>query len=306
MLFICIVHCTLQRMSPANTNVYFTIFAGRKRYLSILKQYLDVLLAKQQVTEVHLWAFTKDEADLQYMRELANAPNSKYIIFYPANPHKQWEHYYDYYYRTAQENDIVIKCDDDVLFLDLAGFDTFLAELDTEHVHFPSIMNNDICAYFQQKHSIHNAVSDDWMCRMEMSQRHHGNGHVPTNWYMHKECAVAVHSRFLDSMQGQRAVDGELCPFARKGVVCEYGNRISINCLAAKGAGIRRFFGHLRTENVDDEFMVGRLPALEKTMHQIHMGFVVEHFQFAPQADGGALDREWLDKFAQLAPFYLA
>lgn len=51
--------------------VYFTIFAGRKRYLECLKLYLDKLLKENIVTEVHLWDYVRDPSDSIYIQELS-------------------------------------------------------------------------------------------------------------------------------------------------------------------------------------------------------------------------------------------
>jgi hypothetical protein len=56
--------------SNSGNRVLFTIFAGRKRYLSILKLYLDSLLKLNTITEVHLWDYCIDKEDSEYLNSV--------------------------------------------------------------------------------------------------------------------------------------------------------------------------------------------------------------------------------------------
>ena len=47
----------------SSRQVIFTIFAGRQPCLEILFWYLDKLLAKGLLTEVHLWDYTRAKSD---------------------------------------------------------------------------------------------------------------------------------------------------------------------------------------------------------------------------------------------------
>ena len=48
----------------------FTIFAGRKVYLEILFTYLDRLLERGLLTEVHLWDYTREKSDEEYIEKI--------------------------------------------------------------------------------------------------------------------------------------------------------------------------------------------------------------------------------------------
>lgn len=58
--------------------IIITIFAGRQKYMEILKKYLDQLLLKNIIDEVHIWNYTKNNTDREYVKSLAN---DKYILF---------------------------------------------------------------------------------------------------------------------------------------------------------------------------------------------------------------------------------
>jgi|LakMenE18May11ns_1017448.scaffolds.fasta_scaffold9806418_1 hypothetical protein len=65
---------------------------------------------------------------------------------------KSWNEYYNYYNNKKFENDIIIKCDDDVVFIDLyklPQFIEFVKNNDYDLV-FANIINNGVAAYYQQ------------------------------------------------------------------------------------------------------------------------------------------------------------
>ncbi len=65
---------------------------------------------------------------------------------------KSWNEYYNYYNDKKFENDIIIKCDDDVVFIDLyklPQFIEFVKNNDYDLV-FANIINNGVAAYYQQ------------------------------------------------------------------------------------------------------------------------------------------------------------
>lgn len=65
---------------------------------------------------------------------------------------KNWENYYKHYNNGDFENDIILKCDDDILFIDLyklPNFINFIKKNDYDLV-FANTINNGVSAYFQQ------------------------------------------------------------------------------------------------------------------------------------------------------------
>jgi hypothetical protein len=65
---------------------------------------------------------------------------------------KNWNNYYNYYNDPIFENDIIIKCDDDIVFIDLyklPKFINFIKNNDYDLV-FANIINNGVSAYYQQ------------------------------------------------------------------------------------------------------------------------------------------------------------
>ena len=64
---------------------------------------------------------------------------------------KSWRNYYEFY-ESGYENDIIMKCDDDIVFIDLfklPNFIEFIKNNDYDLV-FANTINNDVSAHFQQ------------------------------------------------------------------------------------------------------------------------------------------------------------
>ena len=52
------------------------VFAGRKKYISLLMLYLETLLNKKKIDEIHLWQFTSISNDVQYFESISNIHKS--------------------------------------------------------------------------------------------------------------------------------------------------------------------------------------------------------------------------------------
>ena len=65
---------------------------------------------------------------------------------------KSWKNYYTHYNNKIYENDIILKCDDDIVFIDLhklPDFINFIKNNDYDLV-FANTINNGVSAYYQQ------------------------------------------------------------------------------------------------------------------------------------------------------------
>jgi hypothetical protein len=75
--------------------------------------------------------------------------------FYLMDPcEKNWKSYYSHYADTEFEDDIVLKCDDDIVFIDLyklPKFIQFIKTTDDYDLIFANTINNGVSAHFQQR-----------------------------------------------------------------------------------------------------------------------------------------------------------
>ena len=103
--------------------VIFTCFAGRQGYLEILFKYIDELISKKLVDEVHIWDYSRKESDAQYISNF----ETKYRIFHPVDK-STWTDYYTYYTpeRYPDPDTVIIKSDDDIVFMNVDKFSSFI------------------------------------------------------------------------------------------------------------------------------------------------------------------------------------
>ena len=105
-----------------SASVIFTCFAGRERYLKLLVPYVNTLLSRGLIDEVHFWDYTRDPSDADYIRTLP------FSIFVPKSK-ENWGDYYRYYTPAKYPNPdaVIIKCDDDIVYIDVDHFADFIA-----------------------------------------------------------------------------------------------------------------------------------------------------------------------------------
>jgi hypothetical protein len=155
------------------SKIIITIFAGRKSRLEILMKYLYLALDLNLIQEVHIWDYVRNhEEDRIYIMNIINPTRGIFLKTKYTN-RKYWLDYYEYYaeYAIQHPKDIIIKCDDDIVFIDLIRWKEYIHYLrtfqeeendsnnndnndDNNGIHgllFPNIINNGVAAYYQQK-----------------------------------------------------------------------------------------------------------------------------------------------------------
>lgn len=282
--------------SKPNCKVIFTIFAGRQRYLRTLFNYLNVLIKQDIITEVHLWDFTREHIDFEYMKEYIKT-NPKYRILntYRRPMPGPWNDYYTFYNSMDYDpNDIIIKCDDDVLYIDLDNFCGFLNSVKPNGLYYPNIVNNDVCAYIQRSYNIHDLIKDD-----EILHDYYNN-HKPltgedTNiaWFQKYEKARDIHRLFFEDKNRFKISVNDIT----------WHGRISINLFAVRFSYLREALPmFIRHGDGDDEafFSYGLYKFIHGSNHIVPF-FTICHFSFGPQVRTPELDNEFCDKFYELS-----
>lgn len=141
-------------------NVYYSIFAGRREILSVHLVYTDILLTRNLVTEVHIWDQTRNIEDCEYINAYIRDTDVHGYKIYKRGYNDQfidknttngyfWGKYYSHYSKSKlyTDNDILIKADDDIVFLDISRFKKFILATSNDMInmlHFPLIINNDV------------------------------------------------------------------------------------------------------------------------------------------------------------------
>lgn len=197
------------------------------------------------------------------------------------------------YYGAHQEeyaDTVFLKCDDDMLYFDLARLQQFI-DFRAQHPEFfllsANVINNGVCAYFQQ---VSGAIP------RELMQIEHPKTGLAGPVWSSGEAAERIHRCFLGNPAAFSTVDPE---------VVVWNHRISVNFVSWLGRDIR----HIPDRMIDDEHdMCYGVRKRTKKSNAIYMPFVAAHLSFGSQdatMDTGAIIAAYRD-FAQtkgLAPF---
>lgn len=259
-----------------NNKIILTIFAGRKCYMELLFNYLDKLLELNLLTEIHIWNYTRLEIDNLWLEKFKKDKNKKdkYIIFTPKNKSKkQWEEYYLYYANSLYNNDdILIKCDDDIVYIDINKFKYFISQVNGDYLYFPNIVNNDVCALIQTKNRIHNLLPIVNKNNLKI-----GTSTQLSKWYLDHTLANLIHIDFLNNPQKYSLNINNII----------WDSRISINFFAGKIQFIKKLYTSFinRKLYMDDETYFAYICGVYNIKYIIVPYFVVVHFSFAPQND---------------------
>jgi hypothetical protein len=193
------------------------------------------------------------------------------------NPGEQIPYWqaYDYYARRLKtfSDSLFLKCDDDIVYMDLdklSDFVEFRRNNPKYVVVSANVVNNGVCAYFQQQAgSIPAAVGD--------FERPPG-GFGGTLWQS-AEKAATLHDHFLQTPDKR-------LPLPEK--VVDWTERQSINFIAWLG----RDLVHMALPKGDDErALTVDLPALLDRPTAIYSDFMVSHLSFGPQEKGLDVER---------------
>ena len=133
-------------IQPIKSRVVISVFAGREKYLRILKKYLDVLISRNEINEVHIWDYTRNDKDRDYIFKLCEINNSYKLKTYNKTvitgydiSGGPWKFYYEYYLKTDEfddEKDILIKCDDDIVFIDVNNFHRYISSIKNDGLYY--------------------------------------------------------------------------------------------------------------------------------------------------------------------------
>ena len=277
--------------------VFFSVFAGRRRYLTVLMTYVHPLLEHNIVDVVHVWDYARVPADKEYLRTLADPAKRVEVISPPESdrtarfPNK-WKGYYKHYAVLLKADDILIKCDDDVVFM--ANVHVLLNEVRRDQgahlMYYPSVVNNDVAAAFQAADGV---ISDpEYVIGLRTSWNESRYSRAPmSDWFNCSQCAEHVHERFLASpdtfFTGCRHEWNVAC-------------RVPINFFAMPGRNVQSHFGsYMHEQYVDEPYFTALLTERTGLPSLLVSDAVVVHFSFSFQhmAD----ERSMLDRYRQLA-----
>lgn len=252
--------------------VVFTCFAGRRKYMEIMMEYVKRLHEQGSIDEVHLWDFTRCDADSQWIKSTfgKNESNSYIKVQYVQNKGR-WSEYYNHYTKERYPNHVIIKSDDDVVFIDVDSFNGFVERTVQEDMYimrFASIVNNNVCAYHQQQWGLIPLSLSEFPYECAFGKL----------WNDGALC-TSLHSYFLDNHKEWLAKCKTLEP---KTHAHPLGDRFSINMFAICSKNLD-FFQKIAND-YDDEYActvvltrnLGQHHAIDREFTVCHLGFYMQ------------------------------
>lgn len=198
-----------------------------------------------------------------------------------------WCEYYQHYNLNIYHHDLIMKCDDDIVFMDLKNFDSYIEKFINSDfdILFPNIINNSICAYYQQQM---NLIPTSFL---EFEYTNEGFGSL---WNCGKK-AEALHSYFIDNkdlfLNYQYLFRGRH--------ILQVYDRFSINFFIMKGSN---WYKIKDCGDKDDERFITIHLNKNKTLKLgLYLHFIVSHFSFYRQLDTHMNSSLILSKYQQLA-----
>jgi hypothetical protein len=266
---ICILYLLLAcYLTATPAKVILAIFAGRQKYMRILEVYLIKLIDMKLVDVVELWDFTEasDTYDHGYLKSLASRRDQfkfKHMSDEERRLHHTWRfmRFYNHYALKGAlaEDDILMKVDDDIVFIDLQNFQHYLDVIRMSHgIVYPNIVNNEVGAYVQALYGIPEMASgfnesffQDLHVKNLTAVDELDFDNIPavkpaTNLYTNPDRAQLAHDLFLN--QTHRFV------FNTTDIVYTY-RRIPLNFYGGTGAVMRTAFHFYCNESFSERDM---------------------------------------------------
>jgi hypothetical protein len=250
-----------------------------------------------------------------------------------------WESFYDHYatHTHYRDHDILIKADDDIVFIDLPKFRHFVDGIRTLNLYFPNIVNNDVGLYVQgirsahpnvvrwyNEYRIHHRIdfeqrirhyffAHDYdgskayklnygrICPLTSGKCELTTGGVWSNAsYERGDFAADIHAGFLSNPDAFIKASAGNSTDPR---YVKLRRRISINLFGGFFALFRELFTfYLDKSCCDDEGFVGKWPSLTHLDHYIDTHFTISHFAFHPQYERYQADlQDAYERYEQLA-----
>lgn len=281
--------------------IYLTVFAGRQKFMSILTIYLDVLLEQKLLDEVHVWDFVRDPLDRAYVHSLCEKDG--YRLMVPERKETTahyWQPYYKYYgdCLTIHDDDIILKCDDDIVYLDLDRFKYFIEQVRGDSLYFPNVYNNDVGGYWQNEYGVHDIIKTPMRRGKPMTTEWSRGSTVPLTgtsssaWFKSGRVATAVHRFVLENVERTRIDTND---------VKDWDSRFSINFFGVTAAYLRKCIALYPNADFDDESSLSADSCVRLgTTNKIVIGFSVVHYGFGPQNLGVDCDH-YLARYKELA-----
>lgn len=197
---------------------------------------------------------------------------------------KSWRNYYNYYNDKNFENDIIIKCDDDIVFIDLnklPKFIEFIKNNDYDLI-FANTINNGVSAYFQQNK--YNLIPKELM-----NLEYPNNGLCGSLWESGKK-AEDLHNYFIENYK-------KFLDYEYNNEIIPIHTRFSINFFGYKG---KNWYKIINCFHEDEYNLTVDYVKNKQFKNILYSDFYVSHLSFCRQNETGINLNDLIDKYHKL------
>lgn len=263
----------------------YTVFAGRKELMKMQEPFWVQMVELGAVKEVHLWDYThntmfygSDSSKFQTHRDYLHELERKYKWVRVFTPEKVDPMGYTDYYRYYKDNPyegVVIKADDDIVYVNASMVRNYVHYLEQHNDIFllsASVVNQGLCAHYQQEHGAIDPAYETFPLPP--------NGMGPL--HQNATQAFRLHKWFQEHPTAF---------FVPGDVVYDIPYTINTNFVALHGESMSEVFDLMMDQipsgDRDDYYDEGAMTwdAIRKLgkKEQIYMGLVVAHMGYAAQ-----------------------
>jgi hypothetical protein len=197
---------------------------------------------------------------------------------------KSWKNYYNYYNNIQFENDIIIKCDDDIVFIDLCKLPKFIEFIKNNNYDLvlANTINNGVSAYYQQNK--YNLIPKTLM---DLEYPHKG---LCGSLWESGEKAEKLHNYFIENYENFLNYDynNEIIPI---------NTRFSINFFGYKG---KNWYKIKDCYHDDERILTIDYVKSRGFKNIFYSDFYVSHLSFYKQNETGINLNNLIDKYHNL------
>jgi hypothetical protein len=184
---------------------------------------------------------------------------------------KSWKNYYEYYSNDKYKDDIILKCDDDIVFIDVPRLPKFIEFIKNNNYDlvFANTINNGVSAYFQQNK--YNLIPK------ELMECEYPTGGLCGSLWESGEKAEQLHNYFIENYD-------KFLNYNYNNDTITIDTRFSINFFGYKGKNWHKISNCYK----DDEYnLTVNYVRTQKFKNMLYADFYVAHLSFFKQVETG-------------------
>jgi hypothetical protein len=283
--------------------VKFCVFLGREKNIKILHSYIELGLQKEILDEYHMFDFSRNNNDHNFIFDEYNRLSNIYknrIFLHNYNENNifllndkqktDWSPFYKIISSNTKDNDIIIKCDDDILFIDIYMLKNAIIDRYNDKKSFlihSNCINNGVCAYYQR----------ELFPNLKDKLQIYPKGGILGILFEKPEIASALHIQFTnDLISSINNIDNYK-------IDNNYINtRISINFILINGADAK----YLNNISYNDEYELSSLiPETLCRYNKIYGNLITSHLSYSFQDKIILKNNNIINNYSKIRDLYI-